>query len=391
MIASDNSPATPLFSVRAARSLVGLDGQSPPETAIRIGDLNHYFGQGELRRQVLFHQDLEIGRGEIVIIKGKSGCGKTTLLTLIGALRTVQEGSLRVFDQELRGLGADRLVDYRRQLGFIFQHHNLFESLTALQNVRMAMELKNLSLEAMKARGEELLTALDLAPRIHYRPASLSGGQRQRVAIARALANRPPLILADEPTAALDAGSVERVLGLLHRTSRDDKTTILIVTHDEKVDAVADRVVRLDGGTITVNTLVKQAALVCEFLTRCPLFAGMSPETLAQVGDKVLLEKYDAGAVIIRQGDTGDKFYIIRNGQAEVTVTRDGETRNVATLGEGEFFGEAALLTGEPRNATVRAVTPLLVYALTKDDFQSTLNSVGSFRDQLERALLQRR
>ncbi len=176
--------------------LLGHAGEA--NLSVQIEDLNHTYGSGELKKQVLFDNDLEIARGEIVIMTGPSGSGKTTLLTLVGALRTVQEGSVKVMGRELAGRGGAELTEIRRDIGFIFQAHNLFESLSARQNVRMALELKNYSREQAEDRATELLTTLGLGHRLEYKPESLSGGQRQRVAICRALANRPKLVLADE-------------------------------------------------------------------------------------------------------------------------------------------------------------------------------------------------
>jgi putative ABC transport system ATP-binding protein len=157
---------------------------------IRVRDLNHYFGEGETRKQVLFHNDLAIQRGEIIIMTGPSGSGKTTLLTLIGTLRRVQEGSLQLLGQELNGISLSGMTELRKQIGFIFQAHNLFESLTAYQNVNMAAELVGLERGTANERIEQLLTRLQLGHRIHYKPQSLSGGQRQRVAVARGLVHR---------------------------------------------------------------------------------------------------------------------------------------------------------------------------------------------------------
>src|SRR5581483_7689137 len=169
--------------------------------------------------------------------------GKTTLLTLIGALRTIQEGSLHVLGRELSGLNERELVEVRRNIGFIFQAHNLFDSLTAYQNVRMALELKDLSPEARHERAVEVLKSLDLGHRIHSKPDSLSGGQKQRVAIARALANRPRLILADEPTAALDRDSARNVVRIFKELTVEDGTAIVMVTHDHRIIELADRLV----------------------------------------------------------------------------------------------------------------------------------------------------
>src|SRR5262249_30226187 len=155
---------------------------------------------------------LEVGRGEVVILTGPSGSGKTTLLTLIGTLRRVQEGSLKVLGREIAGIDPQRQVLLRREVGFIFQHHNLFSSLTALENVRIAPGLlATVGTAEGPRRCAALLEELGLGSRMNYLPAGLSGGQRQRVAIARALVNQPALVLADEPTAALDAASGETV------------------------------------------------------------------------------------------------------------------------------------------------------------------------------------
>jgi putative ABC transport system ATP-binding protein len=160
-------------------------------SVVRAGGLDHYFGHGEARKQVLHAINLELKPGEIVIMTGPSGSGKTTLLTLIGALRSVQEGSLSVLGRELSTLPAHQLVDVRREIGFIFQAHNLFEALTAAQNVGLALGLHEGSAAAKARKATEMLTKLGLSQRLHYKPHSLSGGQRQRVAIARALVNRP--------------------------------------------------------------------------------------------------------------------------------------------------------------------------------------------------------
>ncbi len=221
-----------------------------PDTApsVQIRHLNFYFGEGELRKQVLYDINLDLYPGQIVILTGPSGSGKTTLLTLIGALRTVQEGSLKVLGQEIRGLGSRQLMEVRRNIGFIFQAHNLFHSLTARQNVLLACDL--FPTRDDNQRAAEILTALGLGQRIDYMPHALSGGQKQRVAIARALVNRPKLILADEPTAALDKKSGRDVVNLFQKLARESGITILMVTHDNRILDVADRIVNLVDGSL---------------------------------------------------------------------------------------------------------------------------------------------
>ena len=227
-------------------------------TAVEIRQLNYFFGQGELRKQVLYDINLNLPKGQIVIMTGPSGSGKTTLLTLIGALRTVQEGSLRVLDQEIVGLSRSALVNVRRNIGFIFQAHNLFESLTAAQNVEMAVELLD-DWGDKRQKAVAMLTKLGLAERIDYKPSALSGGQKQRVAIARALVNQPELVLADEPTAALDKQSGREVVTLMQELAKKQGKTILMVTHDNRILDVADRILTLVDGRLETEEVPETA------------------------------------------------------------------------------------------------------------------------------------
>lgn len=363
---------------------------SSMETSVQIENLNHYFGQGEARKQVLFHNQLRLQPGEIVIMTGPSGSGKTTLLTLIGTLRSVQEGSLRIGDKELNGLSARQLVEVRRDIGFIFQAHNLFSSLTAMQNVRMAMQLHRYSRDEMIRRATEMLDRLGLGQRLHYKPQALSGGQRQRVAIARALVNRPKLILADEPTAALDKHSGREVVTILQEFAKQEKSTILMVTHDNRILDVADRIVNMVDGQIVSDVMVGETEIRCEFLTKCKLFESIPPSVLVCVAEQLQQETYSAGQAIITQGEAGDHFYLIRKGRVEVFVQDKKQQKVVATLGEGEFFGEAALLTDQARNATVRALGEVEVYSLGKDEFRKVIDSSSTLAEQLRQALFAR-
>ncbi|MEM7761543.1 MAG: ATP-binding cassette domain-containing protein, partial [Cyanobacteria bacterium P01_A01_bin.40] len=162
------------------------------KSVITIRNLNHYFGKGSLKKQVLFNINLSINAGEIVIMMGPSGSGKTTLLSLIGGLRSVQEGSLINFGQQLNQASEEQLVQIRRYIGYIFQAHNLLPFLTARQNIQMSVELKeHISPQQAQAKSELMLHNVGLKERVNYYPDNLSGGQKQRVAIARALVNRP--------------------------------------------------------------------------------------------------------------------------------------------------------------------------------------------------------
>jgi putative ABC transport system ATP-binding protein len=218
---------------------------------LEITKLNHYFGTTKLRNQILFDVNLIIRSGEIVIMTGPSGSGKTTLLTLIGALRSVQEGSLKFIGQELFGVSNERLVQVRRQIGYIFQAHNLLDFLTARQNVQMSLELQsNISQWEAKIQSEAILNAVKLGNRINYYPSDLSGGQKQRVAIARALVSHPKLVLADEPTAALDSKSGRDVVNLMQELAKEQNCAILIVTHDNRILDIADRIIQMEDGRL---------------------------------------------------------------------------------------------------------------------------------------------
>jgi len=221
------------------------------EPVIAIQHLNHYYGKGALKKQILFDINFEIYPGEIVIMTGPSGSGKTTLLSLIGGLRSVQEGSLKFLGKELFRASQAKLVSTRRKIGYIFQAHNLLEFLTARQNVQMAVELNEyISPQEALLKAEAMLKAVGLGEKVNHYPENLSGGQKQRIAIARALVNNPPLVLADEPTAALDKHSGRAVVELMQRLARDQGTSILLVTHDNRILDIADRIVEMEDGLL---------------------------------------------------------------------------------------------------------------------------------------------
>ncbi|MEO0408884.1 MAG: DevA family ABC transporter ATP-binding protein [Cyanobacteria bacterium P01_A01_bin.135] len=223
-----------------------------PSPAIAIQNLDHYFGSGQLRKQALFDINLNIAAGEIVIMTGPSGSGKTTLLTLIGGLRSAQSGSLNVVGHELCQATEGQLVEARRHNGYIFQAHNLHGSLTALENVQMGLEVHgNLPKPARHHRATDMLDQVGLADRVNYYPADLSGGQKQRVAIARALVSHPKIVLADEPTAALDSKSGRDVVDIMYRLAKEQGCTILLVTHDNRILDIADRIVYMEDGRLS--------------------------------------------------------------------------------------------------------------------------------------------
>ncbi len=403
---------------------------------LRVRGVNHSFGSGESRTQVLFDNDLEVMPGELVIMSGPSGSGKTTLLTLIGGLRGLQTGEIEIWDElkgdyrTLKGQDEKGLVSVRQLIGFIFQRHNLFDSLTATQNVQMAQQLFSERHKEPDAAIAKLLTYLGLASRQHYKPAGLSGGQRQRVAVARALVNRPKLILADEPTAALDANSglavvtllqhlarerdpeeLEKLLrkagesddeggrltteqaAMLPELSREKGATSLIVTHDARIMNRADRIVHMERGKIVSNVVVAERLFVAEGIRKCAYFAAVLPEQQQAIADALCiglhpdlpvqpihlakpdcaLEVFESGRVIIKQGDPvteESKFYLIRRGKVEVRRDwGDGPTK-VAELGAQDFFGDRALATNEPRVATVIAAERTELYTIGREVFR---------------------
>jgi putative ABC transport system ATP-binding protein len=227
---------------------------------IRIRDLNFAYGEGELRRPVLRDVSLDVHAGEVVLLTGPSGSGKTTLLTLIGALRGMQEGSCRVLGHELLGSPEWERVVLRRSIGFIFQNHNLLGFLTARQNVAMSLELDPATSETERLdRAGAMLASVGLVGHEDKPPSKLSGGQRQRVAIARALVGHPGLVLADEPTAALDKVSGGEVAHLLRDIAKSRGTPILMVTHDPRILDIADRVVAMEDGRIVESDVAAEA------------------------------------------------------------------------------------------------------------------------------------
>jgi putative ABC transport system ATP-binding protein len=217
---------------------------------VALERVNHFYGAGGLRKQVLRDLSFEIRPGEIVILTGPSGSGKTTALTLIGALRTPQEGSLRVLGEELVGASRAACIGVRRQIGYIFQHHNLLEALSARQNVELGL-FGVADGAAARRRAEEMLEAVGLGGFVAALPRNLSGGQQQRVAIARALVRRPGLILADEPTASLDRKSGRDVVALMQKLAREQGVTVVLVTHDNRILDVADRILHLEDGRLS--------------------------------------------------------------------------------------------------------------------------------------------
>lgn len=231
------------------------------QLAILTSELSHTFGSGQASVKVLHDVDLEIRRGEVVILMGPSGSGKTTLLTLVGCLREVQSGSVKLLGEELFAAEEQLLMHMRRRLGFIFQAHNLHDSLTAAQNVRMGLQVHGkAAAQDWRQACDHMLGLVGLSERVDFLPEKLSGGQKQRVAVARALVGNPEVVFADEPTAALDKESGRNVVALLRQLADQRKTTVFMVTHDHRVLDFADRIIKMEDG------LVKQSVAPSEEL-----------------------------------------------------------------------------------------------------------------------------
>jgi len=222
------------------------------EPLIVAAGVSHYFGSGELRKQILCEVSTSVEAGEIVILTGPSGSGKTTLLTLMGALRAAQEGSLQVLGQELLDAPEAVQVSVRSRIGFIFQLHNLIDALDVTQNVTMGLYgVPNLSKAAARQRAVEMLAQVGLESRAQHYPSQLSGGQKQRVAIARALVAEPRIILADEPTASLDKQSGRDVVERIQMLAKKQGAAVVLVTHDNRILDIADRIVHLEEGRLS--------------------------------------------------------------------------------------------------------------------------------------------
>ena len=215
-------------------------------------DVTKTFSEGREHVPVLKGISLGLARGEIVALEGPSGSGKTTLLSILGAILTPSAGRVVIDGHEIVATRATDLAAIRRQaIGFVFQQFNLFPALTALENVEYALNIKGINHGTARQEAERSLAAVGLADRMHFLPRDLSGGQKQRIALARALAGNSPILLADEPTANLDAQIGAQILNLFRDLAKRENRALLIVTHDPKVRTVSDRILRISDGLLT--------------------------------------------------------------------------------------------------------------------------------------------
>ena len=221
------------------------------DPVLRARHLVKTFGSGHTAVHAVDDVSLDVQAGELVLIKGPSGSGKTTLLSMLGGLLRPTAGSVEIDGTDITALSESRLPKLRaRSVGFVFQAFNLLDALTVEENILFPAHLVPGGIKAGRARADALIDRLDLGSRRHSLPRTLSGGEQQRVAIARALINEPPLILADEPTGNLDSARGQDVMMILHDIARDEGRAVILVTHDPRVEDVADRVMWLEDGAI---------------------------------------------------------------------------------------------------------------------------------------------
>ena len=231
--------------------IIKKKGNNKNFRTVSINNLSHFYGENENKKQVLNKINLNIDKGELVLLKGPSGCGKTTLLTLIGALRTCNSGDLTVLNNQLNGASRKTRQKLRRNIGMIFQGHNLLRCLTAEQNVQMGADLiEGLTYLQRREIARKWLCAVGLEEHNRKLPGELSGGQKQRVAIARALSANPKLLLADEPTSALDSVTGREIVLLLKKLAKEQNCSVLMVTHDPRISDMADRILNMEDGKI---------------------------------------------------------------------------------------------------------------------------------------------
>ena len=324
---------------------------------LTIAELTIEFASGGYKVRPLDDFYAEMHSGELVLLLGPSGCGKTTLLSCLAGILTPTSGSILLDGRDITTLNAHGLTEYRRtSVGLVFQGFKLLPSLTARENVEAPLRLAGVGASQARARAEELLTRFGLAERMSQRPGRLSGGQQQRAAIARALAHDPPVILADEPTAALDYVQVETVLRTLRDLAAPGRV-VIVSTHDHRLVPLADRVIK------------------------------MGPQALLDDGPRPGLVSLKAGEILFQQGDRGDLVYFVEAGHIDLYQERaEGGDTVVYSCGPGEYFGELAPLLGFRRSATARARTDVTLAGITVQEFRESAGPDGARRSISGRA-----
>ena len=333
---------------------------------------------------VLEAVNLAVSEKGFVALIGPNGGGKTTLLKLMLGLLEPERGDIRIFGKSPR--------QSARRIGYVPQEIGINKSfpISVMDVVLMGRLKPGRGLSGYsqndKTAAQKILEQLEMWEFRSHRIGELSGGQRQRVAIARALANKPKLVLADEPTAALDKDSGRIVVNLLKKLTHEAKSTVVIVTHDNRILDVADRIINMVDGHIVSDVVVNESIMICEFLSKCSIFESLSTQNISETAQGMVKESYPKETVLFKQGDMGDKFFLIRKGVVEIIK----DDTLIRTQEKGDFFGEMALLTGEPRSATVVAKEDLTLYSLTKDKFTNVIGKSDSFKNQLLNVFFQR-
>lgn len=239
-------------NTRATAAKIGAaETASVPQNVVAAKNIVMELGQGSTRVRVLKNVDIQLRAGELTLLMGPSGSGKTTLLSILGCILSPTAGSVLLAGEQAVGLSAEGLADLRRRhVGFIFQSYNLFPTLNALENVRLALAVRGVGKNDSIKGAEAALREVGLGHRLRNYPRNLSGGEQQRVAVARALSGSPSLLLADEPTAALDSENGHAVMGLLANLAKDTRRAVLAVTHDPRTHTYADRILKIEDGRI---------------------------------------------------------------------------------------------------------------------------------------------
>jgi len=252
--------------------------QGHAKQVIHAKGLSKIYREGTTELRALQGVDLEVRAGELTLLMGPSGSGKTTLLSILGCILRASDGRLEILGEDVGSLPESQLPRIRREaIGFVFQGFNLFPTLSAAENVALALDVRGIRGAVAQKRGEELLAEVGLAQKARSFPADLSGGQKQRVAIARALAGDPPILLADEPTAALDSTSGRTVIELLQRLAHEHGRAVVMVTHDPRVLSFGDRIIHLEDGRIVKeerNVLIRRDET--SLFAQAPVAAGFS-------------------------------------------------------------------------------------------------------------------
>jgi ABC-type multidrug transport system fused ATPase/permease subunit len=374
---------------------------APLAHEIRFADVTFGYDSDRL---VLRDLNLTIPAGSHVSIVGPSGSGKSTIVNLLLRFWDPDQGSVLFDGQDLRDA---TLASLRGMIGIVFQDTFIFDS-SLRDNIAIGRPDATDAEVIAAAKAAKLDAYIDTLPNkydtvLGERGVMMSGGQRQRLAIARALLRDPRILILDEATSALDAQTEREILETLDELARD-RTTVSI-THRLALAATADQIVVLDQGRVVEqghhDELVHAGGLYQRLyeeqvnpisggggydkvkaarLQTIPLFTGLKGEALARMADRLMIEQYSAGETVVRQGEPGDKMYIISRGQVDVVVDDAGAERRIATLETGDYFGEMALLAGEPRTATVRSTIPTQLYSLTQADFAALLEREPEIR-----------